>query len=111
MQHFSNSHSNSVPNLWPIVPVISIDETSEPLQKKRYCSIKEPNLFSGGSPDKLCVFIFQCQIYFYVCKDEFLENMERILFAISYLQGVALDYFEPFINELDPYQNFDFLEN
>jgi len=37
--------------------------------------------------------------------------MERILFAISYLQGVALDYFEPFINELDPYQNFDFLEN
>jgi len=30
---------------------------------------------------------------------------------ISYLRGVTLDYFEPFINESDPYQEFDFLEN
>ena len=34
-----------------------------------------------------------------------------MFFAISYLRGVALDYFEPFINEPDPYQNLDFLED
>jgi len=28
-----------------------------------------------------------------------------------YLQGATLDYFKPFINEPNLYQNFDFLEN
>jgi len=37
--------------------------------------------------------------------------MEKIFFVISYLRGIALDYFEPFINEPDPLQNFDFLED
>jgi len=68
-------------------------------------------LFSGGSPDELRAFIFQCQIYFRAYKREFLEDTERIFFAISYLRGVALDYFEPFINEAKAYQNFDFLED
>jgi len=68
-------------------------------------------LFSGSSPDELRAFIFQCQIYFRAYEEEFLEDTERIFFAISYLQGVALDYFEPFINEAKAYQNFDFLED
>lgn len=37
--------------------------------------------------------------------------MNKIFFAISYLRGIALDYFEPFINELDLLQDFDFLED
>jgi len=28
-----------------------------------------------------------------------------------YLRGIALDYFEPFINEPNPYQDIDFLED
>jgi len=79
--------------------------------RKRNKGVKEPDLFSGGSPDKLRAFIFQCQIYFRACEGEFLEDTERIFFAISYLRGVALDYFEPFINEAEAYQNFDFLED
>ena len=72
-------------------------------QKKRYCGIKKPDPFSGGGPDELRAFIFQCQIYFCACEGEFLENIKRIFFAISYFQGVALDYFKSFINEPDPY--------
>ena len=79
--------------------------------RKRNKGVKEPDLFSKGSPDKLRAFIFQYQIYFRACEREFLKNTERIFFAISYLQGVALDYFEPFINEAKAYQNFDFLED
>ena len=79
--------------------------------RKRNKGVKEPDLFSRGSLDKLRAFIFQCQIYFHACEGEFLEDTERIFFAISYLQGVALDYFEPFINEAKAYQNFDFLED
>jgi len=78
--------------------------------KKRTKGVREPDLFSSGSPDELRAFIFQYQIYFRACEGEFTENTERIFFAISYLQGVALDYFEPFINEAEPHQNFDFLE-
>jgi len=78
--------------------------------KKRNKGVKEPDLFSGGSPDDLRAFIFQCQIYFWACEGEFTEDTKKIFFAISYLWGVALDFFEPFINETDSYQNLDFLE-
>ena len=68
-------------------------------------------MFSRGSSNELRAFVFQCQIYFHACKEEFLKDTERIFFAIFYLQSVALDYFEPFINEAEAYQNFDFLKD
>ena len=61
--------------------------------------------------DDLHAFIFQCQIYFRSCEGEFKEDSEKIYFAISYLRGIALDYFEPYINEPDPIQSLDFLED
>jgi len=78
--------------------------------KKRNKGVREPDPFSGGSPDELRAFIFQYQIYFHACEEEFTEDTEKIFFAISYFQGIALDYFELFINEAEAYQNFDFLE-
>ena len=78
--------------------------------KKRNKGVREPDLFSRGSPDGLQAFIFQCQIYFCACKGEFTKDTEKIFFTISYLWGVVLDYFEPFVNEAEAYQNFDFLE-
>jgi len=71
--------------------------------RKRNKEVKEPDLFSRGSPNKLWAFIFQCQIYFHACEEEFLEDTKRIFFTISYLRGVAFDYFEPFINETKAY--------
>ena len=82
-----------------------------PQGKKRYQGVKELDSFSRRSPDNLYAFIFQCQIYFCACKEEFREDTEKVFFVISYLWGVALDYFELFINKSDPYQNFDFLED
>ena len=38
-------------------------------------------------------------------------DSEKIYFAISYLRGIALDYFEPHINEPDLSQSLDFLED
>jgi len=73
--------------------------------------IKELDLFSGGGPEELCIFIFQYQIYFCACKGEFIDDADKVFFAISYLCGIALDYFEPFINKPNPYHNLDFLED
>jgi len=78
--------------------------------KKRSKGIKKLDLFSGGSDDELWAFIFQCQIYFYAYKGEFTKDTKKIFFAISYLYGITLDYFKPFINKVDLYQSFDFLE-
>ena len=91
--------------------LLALAKQVNPFSKKRYHRIKEPDPFLRGSLDKLWAFIFQCQIYFHTYKRKFNENTEKIFFAIFYLQGVALDYFEPFINELDPYQNLDFLKD
>ena len=38
-------------------------------------------------------------------------NSEKIYFAISYLRSIALNYFELYINEPDPFQSLDFLED
>jgi len=78
---------------------------------KKLWVIKEPDPFSRGGPDKLHAFIFQCQIYFRTCEGEFTDNADKVFFAISYLQGIVLDYFEPFINEPDLSHNLDFLED
>ena len=59
----------------------------------------------------MCTFVFQCQIYFHACEGEFVDDADKVFFAIFYLQGIALDYFEPFINKPDPYHNLDFLED
>ena len=78
--------------------------------KKRNKGIKEPNPFSSSSSDKLQAFIFQYQMYFHACEGEFTEDTKKIFFAISYLWGIALDYFKPFIAENDELQAYDFLE-
>ena len=77
--------------------------------RKRTPKAREPDPFDGTSATALRVFIFQLQIYFNTCKSQFSSDEERIYFAISYLRGAALDYFEPFINEPDPTKNYDFL--
>jgi len=79
--------------------------------QKKLRVIKEPDPFSRGGPEELCAFVFQCQIYFRACEGEFTDDANKVFFAISYLRGIALDYFEPFINEPDLYHNLDFLED
>ena len=91
--------------------LLTLARHSDQRSSKKHRGAKEPDLFSGGSPDKLCAFIFQCQIYFRACEEEFREDIDKIFFAISYLRGIALDYFKPYVNEPDPLQDFDFLNS
>jgi len=91
--------------------LLTIAWQSNSYSQKKLQVIKEPDPFSGGSPDELYVFIFQYQIYFCACNKKFNNDTEKVFFAIFYLRGIVLDYFEPFINEPDPYHNLDFLED
>ena len=79
--------------------------------QKKHRGTREPDTFSRGTANNLWAFIFQCQIYFRACEGDFVEDLDKIYFAISYLRDIALDYFEPYINEPDPTQPLDFLED
>jgi len=102
---------NEISNLELCTALLVLARNNLPQPWKQHHAIREPDPFSGGSPNKLRAFIFQYQIYFQACEEEFREDSEKIFFAISYLRGIALDYFEPFINEPDPYHPLDFLED
>jgi Retrotransposon gag protein len=69
--------------------------------------LREPELFTGKDPKKLKAFIFQCQLYFR--NSDFDSDSKKVTFALSYLQDVAQEWFEPGISELtdEPLKWFD----
>ena len=63
--------------------------------------IKEPDTYDGSSPEKLRNFIFQCSLVFRGRPHYFPNPESKIFYAISYLRGTALNYFEPYVNSGD----------
>jgi hypothetical protein len=60
--------------------------------------LHEPEPFTTKDPKKLKVFIFQCQLYFRNL--DFDSDSKKVTFALSYLQDVAQEWFEPSISGL-----------
>lgn len=67
---------------------------------------KEPDVFKGENTESLRTFIFQCEVYFNARKREFEDPTDRVNFAISYLRGPALAYFEPYFTNSDTAHDF-----
>ena len=61
--------------------------------------IWEPEPFLGKDLTKLKAFLFQCRLYFWDSSD-FKDRSRRVTFALSYLQDVAQEWFEPRISGL-----------
>ena len=61
---------------------------------------------------KLQPFLVQCTLNFRNCPDAFSTDSAKVTFALSYLKGTALDWFEPSLTSglnpawLDDYSNF-----
>ncbi|EGO28341.1 hypothetical protein SERLADRAFT_405920 [Serpula lacrymans var. lacrymans S7.9] len=56
--------------------------------------IKELDTFNGFDPQKICSFIVQCQLNFNNCLGAFRTDRANINYAISFLKGMVLDWFE-----------------
>ena len=56
--------------------------------------LMEPEPFTGKDPMKLKPFLFQCRLYFRGSSD-FEDDAKKITFALSYLQDLAQEWFEP----------------
>jgi hypothetical protein len=61
---------------------------------------KEPDTFDGSDPRKLNNFILLCNLFFRQ-NSSYSDDETKVTFALSYLRGTALEYFEPSILDSD----------
>lgn len=55
---------------------------------------KSPDVFDGSDPKKLDNFMFQCQLAFDANSSVYDTASNKVTYALSYLRGSALDYFQ-----------------
>ena len=60
----------------------------------------EPNTFNGLNTNKLQVFILQCSLHFQDRTNAFSSGKAEVTYALSFLTGPALSWFEPVLFDL-----------
>ena len=74
----------------------------EPTRKPKS---KEPDTFDGSDPKKLNNFILLCDLYFHG-NSAYFDDSAKVTFALSYLEGTALEYFKPTLLNSDELPNW-----
>ncbi|KAG6326733.1 hypothetical protein ID866_12356, partial [Astraeus odoratus] len=57
--------------------------------------VREPDTFDGTDLKKLCEFLIQCELNFHDRPQAFRSDAWKVSFALSFLKGIALAWFEP----------------
>ncbi|KIO10892.1 hypothetical protein M404DRAFT_21091 [Pisolithus tinctorius Marx 270] len=70
------------------------DLDTKPMSSSR-TKLHEPNTFDGTDPKKLHAFFIQCKLNFQDWPQAFRTNHAKVIFAQSYLKGMALEWFKP----------------
>ena len=72
--------------------------------------VREHDQFDGSNLRKLQLFLFQCQLNFRDRPAAFATESAKVNYTVSFLRGMALDYFEPGLSaEHEPMWLSDFL--
>ena len=75
---------------------------SQPIQSKPTCTkVREPDLSNRSDPEKLCLFLVQCQLNFNDCPTAFLTDGAKVHYALFFLKGIALSWFEPYLLDME----------
>jgi len=90
---------------------LNSNQTPRPNTNSRGTKACIPDIFSGTEPDKLNNFLFQCRLYFHANPAQFNTDIAKINFAMTYLTGVAQDWFEVSLNQEDQDILQDWLSN
>ena len=64
--------------------------------------LREPDTFDGSDANKLQVFILQCSLHFQDCTNAFSSGRAKVTYALSFLTGPALSWFEPMLFRVLP---------
>ena len=67
-------------------------------QSTKQAKAKEPDTFDSTDPRKLNNFILLCNLYFR-SNPAYSDDSAKVTFALSYLRGMALEYFKPAITD------------
>jgi len=59
---------------------------------------REPDSYDGTDPSKLRAFLSQCKLVFRSSPQAFANDELKIMYAVSYLKGTALRWFEPILS-------------
>ena len=59
---------------------------------------REPDPYDGSQPAKLRAFLSQCKLVFRSSPHIYDDDELKIMYAVSYLQGTALRWFEPILS-------------
>ena len=99
---FDNADSPSLASaLAMLAKSIRSQDTSDSTSSSR-AKTREPDTFDGTDPKKLRSFVVQCQLNFNERPRAFRTDQAKVNYALSYLKGMALDWFEPdILNEAD----------
>ena len=87
------------------------NQTPSPNTNTRETKAHIPNTFSGTELDKLNNFLFQYRLYFHANLAQFDMDIVKINFTMTYLTGVAQDWFEVGLNQEDQGILQDWLSN
>ena len=60
-----------------------------------------PDIFNGSDLHKLNHFLFQCRLFFHANPSQFSTDEGKINFAMTYLSGIAQDWFEVALQQED----------
>jgi hypothetical protein len=71
----------------------AIRTTKEPGKSK----VREPDTFDGSNSRKLRTFLVQCRLNFQDRPTTYPTEASKVVFALSYLAGTALAWFEPWL--------------
>ncbi len=61
----------------------------------QHVKAREPDPYDGTEPSKLHAFLSQCKLVFRSSPYAFANDELKIMYAVSYLKGTALHWFEP----------------
>jgi len=96
-----NTNEQLAEVLGRLANTLNANQTLTPNTNSRGTKACIPDTFSGTESDKLNNFLFQCRLYFCANLAQFDTDIAKINFAMTYLIGVAQDWFEVGLNQED----------
>jgi len=97
----TNTNEQLAEVLGRLANTLNANQTSGPNTNSRETKARIPDTFSGTEPNKLNNFLFQCRLYFCANPAQFDMDIVKINFVMTYLTGVAQDWFEVGLNQED----------
>ena len=98
------SDNEEAPNLAEAINLMT-EELKRCDNKKSKAKAKEPDTFDSSDPCKLTSFLLPCNLYF--CNNlSYADDNAKVAFALFYLHGMALNFFEPALSGLDDWPTF-----